>query len=263
MCLILFAHKVHPDYPLVLAANRDESYQRATAPAAFWQDDARVYGGRDLEQGGTWLGITRTGRVAALTNFRAGNAVKTSTRSRGELVGNYLRSNQPAAAYLGRTGREAMLYNGFNLLAGDVDSLHYFSNRAGAAVAVSPGIHGLSNHLLDTPWPKVERGKRALAGMLDLAGSDLSDALFSVLADRTPAPDAELPDSGIGLQRERLLSPAFIVKPLYGTRCSTVLLVDNQGRVTFSERSFGEGGKPGHAITGRFLLENEPLPLTA
>ena len=233
MCLILLAHKVHPDYPLVLAANRDEAYRRPSAPAAFWDDHPHIYGGRDLEQGGTWLGITRSGRIAAVTNFRDGYAPKNAARSRGELVSDFLRGSQPAPDYVGRVSRDGRAYNGFNLIAGDLDQLHYVSNRGGQVTAIGFGIHGLSNHLLDTPWPKVERGKQILAGLLRQATQELIDSLFAVLADRAISPDAALPDTGVGLPRERVLSPAFIISPAYGTRSSTVVLVDNHGQVIF------------------------------
>jgi uncharacterized protein with NRDE domain len=255
MCLILLAHKVHPDYPLVLAANRDERYSRPTAAAAFWGDHPQIYGGRDLEQGGTWLGITRSGRIAAVTNFRDGHAAKNSARSRGELVSAFLRGNQPGADYIEKVGREAQSYNGFSLIAGDLDELHYLSNRGSHVTAIAPGIHGLSNHLLDTPWPKVEQGKKILAGLLQHETQELIDGLLAVLADRAVAPDHMLPDTGIGVPHERVLSPAFIISPAYGTRSSTVVLVDRHGQVVFIERSFGERGKRGNTVTGRFALE--------
>jgi uncharacterized protein with NRDE domain len=260
MCLILFAHKVHPNYPLVLVANRDEAYARPTAPAAFWNDHPHVYGGRDLEQGGTWLGITRGGAIGAVTNYRRGNAPADSTRSRGELVANYLRGNQRPADYLARVRRNAEAYNGFNLILGDVDELRYFSNRGGQMTVVAPGVHGLSNHLLNTPWPKVDRGRRVLAELLHAKPQVMIDGLFELLAERTVAPDEDLPETGVGLPRERVLSPAFIISPTYGTRSSTVILVDNHGQVVFIERSFGDRGKLGRTATGRFALEMAPTP---
>ena len=154
--------------------------------------------------------------------------------------------------------REAHVYNGFNLIAGDLDELHYVSNRGSRATPVAPGIHGISNHLLDTPWPKVERGKQILADLLQHEPQELIDGLFAVLADRAIAPDAALPDTGVGLPHERVLSPAFIISPTYGTRSSTVILVDNHGQVVFIEHSFGERGKPGKSVTGRFALEAAP-----
>jgi uncharacterized protein with NRDE domain len=258
MCLILFAHKSHPDYPLVMAANRDEAYARATASAGFWQDQPHIYGGRDLEQLGTWLGITRQGKIAAITNFRDGHAVKNSLRSRGELVADYLRGNKSARDYVNGVSRDAQTYNGFNLIAGDLDELHYVSNRNLRTQMIAPGIHGLSNHLLDIPWPKVEHGKAVIARLLQQQPQEMIDGLFALLADRTVAADEVLPDTGVGLPRERVLSSAFIVSPAYGTRSSTVLLVDNHGQVIFIERSFGERGKPGNSVTGRFALESVP-----
>lgn len=255
MCLILLAHKTHSRYPLVLAANRDEAYARPTAAAAFWDDYPHIYGGRDLEQGGTWLGLTRGGRLAAVTNFRDGYAPKDGTRSRGELTANYLRGTLPPAHYVNRVQRDSASYNGFNLIAGDLEDLYYCSNRGGNPVALAPGIHGLSNHLLNTPWPKVEQGRQIMAGLLQQDAARLVDGLFALLADRAPAPDSTLPDTGVGVHHERVLSPAFILSPTYGTRSSTVLLVDNFGQVLFSERSFGERGKPLQTVTGRFTLE--------
>jgi len=263
MCLMLLAHKAHRDYPLVLAANRDEAYIRPTAAAAFWDDQPQVYGGRDLEQGGTWLGITRSGRIAAVTNFRDGFAAKNAARSRGELVSNFLRGSEPPTDYMEHVARDARLYNGFNLIAGGLDELHYFSNRGGRATAIAPGIHGLSNHLLDTPWPKVERGKRILAGLLGHDMQALIDGLFALLADRTIASDGMLPDTGVGLPRERELSPAFIISPTYGTCSSSVVLIDNRGQVIFIERSFGARGDSGQSVTARFALASAPTPAPA
>ena len=259
MCLILFAHKVHPHYPLVLAANRDELYTRATAPAAFWHDQPQIYGGRDLEQGGSWLAITRSGRIAAVTNFRNGNAAKTSARSRGELVTNFLRGAQTAPEYANRVSKDAPSYNGFNLIAGDLDGLYYVSNRDSRVTAIAPGVHGLSNHLLNTPWPKVTHGKQTVTSLLNANAAELADSLFAALADHSRAPDEVLPDTGVGIERERVLSPAFINTTTYGTRSSTVLLIDNQGQVTHIERSFNNRGAPGNTITGRFALEMMPV----
>ena len=255
MCLLLLAYKVHPNYPLVLAANRDEAYQRPTARAAFWHDHPHIYGGRDLKQGGTWLAIARSGRIAAVTNFRDGYATKNGVRSRGNLVSNFLSSNQAAADYVNKVSREADAYNGFNLIAGDLDELRYFSNRGNHATVIMPGIHGLSNHLLNTPWPKVERGKKILASLFQHEKQGLVDGLFAMLEDRATAPDEVLPETGVGLPRERALSSAFIISPGYGTRSSTVITVDNHGQVAFIERSFGERGKTLQSVTGRFTLE--------
>ncbi len=260
MCLILFANRVHAAYPLVLAANRDESFARPTAPAAFWQDDSRVYGGRDLEQGGTWLGLARNGSFAAITNFRNGYGVKNSAHSRGELVANFLRGRETPADYVAQVRARANAYNGFNLLAGNLREVHWFSNRADVAETVSPGVHGLSNHLLNTPWPKVELGKQRLSALLDRKDQHLIDGLFQILAERTIAPDDRLPETGVGLVRERVLSPAFIVSPAYGTRSSSVVLVDKHGAVTFVERTFAEGGLPSGETSATFHLDSAVTP---
>jgi uncharacterized protein with NRDE domain len=237
MCLILFAWQAHPHYPLVLAGNRDEFYARPTAPADFWDDHPQILAGRDLEQGGTWLGIHRSGRLAAVTNYRDGRANRRGVRSRGGLVSGFLTSDLPPQEYLQGVHRERADYDGFNLLVGTPDALFSYSNRSEQLAEVEPGVHGLSNHLLDSPWPKVERGKAALGHLRDSDPEALVDHLFAVLADRAAAPDHVLPDTGIDLERERMLSSAFIATPNYGTRCSTILLIDTAGRVSFTERT--------------------------
>jgi uncharacterized protein with NRDE domain len=251
MCLILFAWKRHRNFPLILAANRDEFYDRASAPAGFWDDAPDLLAGRDLRDGGTWLGITRGGRVAALTNYRDPASLKTGAPSRGLLVSDYLRGRESPGAYLDRIASDADRFNGFNLLVGDTDELFCFSNR-GARERLQPGIHGLSNHLLDTPWPKVTRGKRALEALLEEEKGMSPETLFALLADRTRPPDDHLPDTGVGLAWERLLSPLFIESPAYGTRSSTVLLIDRKGNVNFIERVFNGAADP--SITVRFAF---------
>jgi len=237
MCLILLAYGQHPRYPLMLAANRDEFYDRPTAAASYWEDAPDLFAGRDLVHGGTWLGITRDGRFAALTNYREPHAERAAAPSRGELVSRFLKSGVGAKDYLEQLRRQGGAYHGFNLVFGCPDALYCYSNRNGQAVRIAPGIHGLSNHLFDTPWPKVVRGKNALAEVAQLA-DPASEDLFSILADRTRAPDELLPDTGIGLEWERLLSPIFIASERYGTRSSTVLLLDTDRRVTIVERTF-------------------------
>ena len=248
MCLILIALDSHPDYSLVVAANRDEFYDRPTAPAAFWPEQPGILGGRDLEAGGTWLGIDRTGRFAAVTNYRQGEREPTAPRSRGLLVSDYLATDIGVRAHLERAERDAALYNGFNLIAGDPRELFYFSNREGRPRALGPGIYGLSNHLLDTAWPKVTTSKNALDALLRGGGSELLPSLFALLSDRRQAGDESLPSTGIGLAWERLLSSAFVASKEYGTRSSTVVLVGRAGGVVFVERSFGPDGAPGGEV---------------
>ena len=242
MCIILIAYQAHREYPLVIAANRDEAYVRPTAPAAFWHDEPDILAGRDLEQGGTWLGLRRNGRVAAVTNFREGLPKREAPRSRGALVSGFLTGSDPPAPYMDRVQRASADYNGFILIAGDLETLYWYSNRGPAPAPIAPGVHGLSNHLLNTPWPKIRRSKEIVASLLSETEVELAAGLFELLADRSIAPDHELPETGVGLQRERELSPVFIAGDRYGTRASTVLLLHRDGSVFFCEKSFGPEG---------------------
>ncbi len=253
MCLILLAWRAHPDYPLVVAANRDEFFSRRTAAADFWEDASEVLAGRDLEAGGTWLGITRQGRFAALTNFRDPARIRQGAPSRGDLVSRYLRGSEPPQAFLQTLAPVAANYSGFNLVFGDRDSLWYFSNCGEGAGQLAAGIYGLSNHLLDTPWPKVARGKSALGAAL-LALPD-EGPLFSLLRDERIAPDDTLPRTGISLEWERLLSAAFISARGYGTRSATVLLMNASGNVRFIEQGFLPQAQPGERREFSFALD--------
>lgn len=259
MCLILFAHQAYRNFPLILAANRDEAYVRPAAPAAFWNDHPDIYGGRDLEKGGAWLGLTLSGKVAAVTNYRNRNGGGTAPLSRGALVSGFLTSGADAEAYLEREKSQGDQYNGFILIAGDLEALYWLSNRGPGVERIPPGVHGLSNHLLNTPWPKIQRSKQAMQALLGAGEAELTATLFDLLADRSEAPDHELPDTGVGLKRERELSPIFISGERYGTRASTVVLVDKNGGVLFVERSFGIGGKPLGEVANRFRLKEFTL----
>lgn len=248
MCLILLAWKAHPDYPLVVAANRDEFFARPSAPAAFWAqsnsnsnpNSPQLLAGRDLEAGGTWLGVSRQGRFAALTNYREGGQALPQAPSRGALVADYLAGNTDADAYLAQLAARGADYKGFNLFVGDGDRLGYYSNRDGAPRWLSPGIYGLSNHLLDTPWPKLASAKAEFSSVLhDLPAED---ALLDLLADREIVADPHLPQTGVPLAWERILSAIFVAAPDYGTRASTLLMMRKDGRVSLIERSFGAGG---------------------
>ncbi|MGH8600428.1 MAG: NRDE family protein, partial [Burkholderiales bacterium] len=242
MCLILFAHNAYPDWPLIVAANRDEAYARPAAPAAFWSDASQVCAGRDLEKGGTWLGISRSGRFASVTNYRDGIPAKIAPRSRGELTAGFLCGNTDAGAYLETVAGADREYHDFCLIVGDHSGLWFHSNRTRGATRIAAGVHGLSNSLLDTPWPKVVRGKQELQRAIGQNDSNLAASLFAILADRSIAPDHHLPDTGVGVERERDLSPAFIASQRYGTRASTVVLVGRSGNVIFIERRYGSGG---------------------
>ena len=255
MCLILLAWRAHPEYPLVFGGNRDEAYERPSAAATFWTGDPQVFGGRDLEKGGTWLGITREGRMAAVTNYRDGTGGTVAARSRGELTAGFLRGNAAPRAYLREEAPHAQDYRGYTLVVGDQEQLFAFSNRGGGIEELAPGLHGVSNHLPNTPWPKIVRGKQRLKALLKAEEAELAEGLLQALADRTVAPDAELPDSGVGLQRERELSPAFIAGDRYGTRATTVILVSRRNEVMVVERRFGPRGTPLGETSQRFALQ--------
>lgn len=237
MCLIFIGLKNHSKYKLIVAANRDEFYDRETAPASFWEDYPFILGGRDLQAHGTWLGMTQGGRICMVTNFRDLKNIRPDAPSRGKLVTGFLTGRLSAEAYLKKIQVDAKRYNGFSLIAGTVDSLFYFSNYGEGVILLNSGLFGLSNHLLETPWPKVEMGKRRIQALLKASALHPQD-LFTVLEDKTIPDDENLPDTGVGLARERALSPAFIQSPGYGTRSSTVILVDYSNRVTFVERVF-------------------------
>ena len=239
MCLILIAHRAVPGHVLVLAANRDEFFARPTRPADFWTDAPHVLAGRDLEKGGTWLGVTRDRRWAAVTNYRDGTRPETGSRSRGELVARYLLEGSSAAAYAAAVVSAGAEYHGFNLLVGDAEGVYCVSNRGSRPQALEPGIYGLSNHLLDTPWPKVERGKREMQALFGGNPEDPTEPLLALLADRRPAAENALPETGVSRDWEKLLSSAFIRAPGYGTRASSVLLIEHGGEARLRERSFG------------------------
>ena len=248
MCLIFIAVKHHAKYKLIVVANRDEFYARQTAAAAYWQDHPDILGGRDLEAMGTWLGITRKGRLSMVTNFRDLRNMRSNAPSRGKLVTDFLLARSSGEAYLSQLQLNAKQYNGFSLIAGSVDELWYLSNYKDGIIQLNSGLFGLSNHLLETPWPKVERGKLAIQELLRAPVVRKED-LFSVLSDETIGSDHELPDTGVGLERERLLSPAFIKSPGYGTRCSTVIMVDYNDQVAFHERVY-------HPEASRFAIQS-------
>ena len=239
MCLIVVGWRVHPDFPLVVAANRDEFHARPTAVANFWANAPEVIAGRDLEAGGTWLGITRSGRFAAVTNVREPGAAK-GIHSRGRLTQAFLEGRQSAADHVGRI--EMGNYSGFNLLVGDGQSLWYCSNRGAKPLELSPGVYGLSNHLLDSPWPKLLTARQGFAQAMTRLPD--REPLFGILADDEIVPDTELPDTGIPLDWERRLSAIFVRAEGYGTRASTVVVQSADGSISFEERSFGPGGAP-------------------
>jgi uncharacterized protein with NRDE domain len=242
MCLLLFADGLNPRYPLVVAANRDEFHGRPTAAAEWWPQG--ILAGRDLQAGGTWLGVSRDGRFGALTNFRDPQDNDPSRTSRGELVVEALTDSRPPEHYLTELAGKGRNYNGFNLLFGSARGLYSYSNRESGGLALQPGLYGLSNHILETPWPKVVRGKRLLQAYLAAAERPEPEGLFELLADREAPDDRHLPQTGIGLEQERLLSPMFIVSPQYGTRSSSVAIFHADGKVEFAERRYDPAGAP-------------------
>lgn len=240
MCLLVFNFGQHPDYSLIFGGNRDEFYDRPTASADWWEDAPHVFGGRDLKGGGTWMGGTERGYWGVVTNIRAPGSYNEDARSRGELVAQYLRREPAPLAYLRTVRQEADQYNPFNLLVGTTTSLYYVSSAEKGIRAVEPGLHGLSNHRLDSSWPKVQRARHKLQVILE-QGRIAPDALLNLLHDRRKASREDLPDTGIGEVRERQLSPIFIEGNEYGTRASTVLLIRRDGTLTFVERTFDRG----------------------
>ncbi|MGE6820757.1 NRDE family protein [Pseudomonas soli] len=238
MCLIVFAWRPGTARPLIVAANRDEFYARPTQALGAWEDAPGVHAGRDLEAGGTWLGVGPNGRFAALTNIRDPRQ-PLGPRSRGELVAAYLQGELGVETYLDRVASRSGQYSGFNLLVGDDQRLGYLHAREPAPRLLEPGVYGLSNAGLDTPWPKLLKARSGLEGVLENADPQ---QLLTLLGDAQPAPEGELPETGVGLATERLLSSVFIASQNYGTRASTVLIVDDQGRRRMIERSFGPFG---------------------
>jgi uncharacterized protein with NRDE domain len=236
MCLIFVSLQNHSSYKLIVAANRDEFYQRKTAAAGWWNDHPELLGGRDLEAGGTWLGMSKRGKISMITNYRDPKNIDPKAPSRGQLVSDYLLNLSTPGEYLRSLEPHSKIYNGFNLITGNTEELWYFSNYRDGVDQLNPGIYGLSNHLLDTPWPKVVKGKKKFTEIVDAPFKP--NDLFELLTDDKVAGDEMLPDTGIGLERERALSSMFIKSPGYGTRCSTVILVDYNNEVFFSERVY-------------------------
>jgi len=240
LCLIVLAWRARADLALVVAANRDEWRDRPAEPAHWWPDIPSLLAGRDVRAGGTWMGVTREGRFAAVTNFRDPTERRSGARSRGELVSAFLSGRAQPEAFLTQVLERAPEYNAFNLLAGDREGLWYLASREARVRPVPPGVHGLSNHVLDEPWPKVVRARRAMEA--SLGEPDPVPRLFEVLSDAGEAPDNELPETGVGVDWERRLSAALITGKDYGTRASTVLSISAAGEVSFEERSRGPNG---------------------
>lgn len=258
MCLLVVAWKSHPRYRLVMACNRDEFHDRPAAPLSWWQDDPRVLAGRDLKAQGTWLGVARSGRFGVVTNYRDLQAPVEGAPTRGGLVTRFLTGATSPKEFLDDLRGAAPRYSGFNLLVGGPRALYYFSNRGpNAPQALAPGVYGLSNHLLDSPWPKVTRTRARFAELLNQPEVRPEDA-FAVLADREPAQDHELPNTGLPADWERMVSAPFILNERYGTRSSSVLLVERNGRTILHERRFDQAGV--QTGTTRFEFKSADVP---
>lgn len=241
MCLINFSFQNHAHYKLVLVANRDEAYARPTASAHYWEDAPEILAGRDLLQMGTWLGITKQGRFAALTNFRDGINQTNDKVTRGEIVSNFLKEGCTPEFFLHQLNEDKDRYAGFNLIIGDANQLFYYNNIEGKMLEITAGVHGLSNAFLNTSWPKVEAGKSKLETYCLHHETINPDDLFVIHADEAYAKDEVLPQTGVGLELERQLSPLFIKTPTYGTRSTIVLTIGQNNEVNFTERTFEKG----------------------
>lgn len=255
MCLIAIAIKRHPDFPLIIAANRDEFYNRPTAPLGFWKTRGNLLAGRDLKEGGTWLGVARTGRIAAVTNFRDPLRIVKNSISRGELVSGFLDSIDEPGAFLDKLRKSRSRYNGFNLLFGDMDRLFWYSNVADRHEILKPGIHVLSNRFLNTPWPKSEKIRAEMTRLLETGGAIDPEDILAMLSDRERPDDELLPDTGVGIEWERILSSVFVTSEIYGTRSSAVIMVNKNSMLTFIERNYTvPGNRPSECETRKFKM---------
>lgn len=235
MCLILFAYKSHPEYPLIIAANRDEYYHRPTQNVHWWPDFPDLLAGKDLHSGGTWMGISRQGRFAAVTNIREGGPSSGDYLSRGQITLKYLTNQITDQEFHQFLYNSRENFRGYNLLFGSMQKLQHFSNRTRTISELKPGIYGLSNAALNSPWPKVEKGKAKLNQLLS-AMSVKHEDLFQILADKSIAADKYLPDTGISLERERQLSSICICGADYGTRSSSTLTIDRDNNIILHEK---------------------------
>lgn len=238
MCLLFVAYNLSSRYRFVIAANRDEFFDRPTAPLDYLDGKKSILGGRDLQGGGTWLGVSRDLRFGAITNYRDTIAVKSDAPSRGEIVYNYLGGQKTGSDYLKDLSHKANCYAGFNVVFGDRRGLFYYSNKSGDVRQLGEGFYGLSNHLLDTPWPKVTRGKYFLQPCMVTESPVDVERIFELLRDDAQPEDKVLPDTGVGLSLERLLAPIFICGEGYGTRSSAIITVTHEGEVHFSEKTY-------------------------
>jgi len=255
MCISLIAHKIHPQYKLILAFNRDEDHKRPTKPLGFWLDNPSILAGKDFLARGTWLGVSITGRIANITNYRDARIPrKKDPPSRGQIVRQYLEGNEKPKDFLKSLKTRADQFNGFSLVVGDGVNLYFYSNIENKIKRLSPGIYGLSNLLLDSPWPKVETGKKNFADLIS-KNSFSDEDFFDLLSDKTIAERSSLPDTGYGSEFERMASPWFINNSQCGTRSSSVILIDYQHNVFFTEKTFDQNAKMKTSISMNFKLK--------
>jgi uncharacterized protein with NRDE domain len=247
MCLILFALQQHADFPLIVIANRDEYYARPTRSAHWWEDSREVFAGRDLEAGGTWMGVNRNGRFAAVTNVREPGISAPARLSRGKLTRDFLSDDETAEDFIEHIRPEANDYAGFNLIVGDSSNLFFYSNRQSEVIRISPGIHGVSNGRFNEDWPKLTSGKAALSAELEAGADDLG--LMQILTDNAIAADEHLPETGVGLDFERMLSSRFIRSPSYGTRACSLVKFNRQQKISFVEQNYLDAETIGERIS--------------
>ncbi len=254
MCLLLLSYKTNPNYKLVIAANRDEFYDRPTALLHNWENHSELFAGKDLKEQGTWLGITKKGKIAAITNYRDMTKIKSNAPTRGKIVTDFLLNKILPEEYSITLIETSDIYNGYNLIYGHIDNLFYFSNISKRPVKLSAGIFGLSNHFLDSPWPKVVKSKKLFSKILQEPNPS-KNKLFELLKDNEIYPDETLPETGLGIELERMVSPIFTATEKYGTRSSSVIFVDFENNVDFTEKSYNSKSK--EWITSSFSFKVE------
>lgn len=255
MCLIIFAWDVHPKYQLILAANRDEFYQRPSATAGFWQDQPDILGGRDLQAGGSWMTLSRFGRFAAVTNYRDPANINPDALSRGELTTQFMNSREEPSAYVANLHNQAGQYNGFNLLVCNLEEMVHYSNYERKLNVLKPGVYGLSNALLDTEWPKVIQSKQRFEKLI--ASQFTHEDLIKMMGDTEEAYDALLPSTGVSKELERALSPVCIRMDNYGTCCTTILTIDRDTQVNFTEKSYPVGNRQDTSVNYQFQISDQ------
>lgn len=238
MCLILFSYKKHPHFKLILASNRDEFYERPTKVLHRWGNGSSILAGQDRTNNGTWLGVSQDLKISAITNYRDLSSIKDNAPSRGLLVSNFLENNDRPLDYIKKISKTAGEYNGFNFIAGDRNAMFYFSNKQNKIEEIEAGIHGLSNRFLNSSWPKLEKGKKMFEQIIQDGNELAVNEIFELLNDSSLPQDSELPDTGVGIEWERILAPIFIKTELYGTRASSIITIDYNDRITFIEKSY-------------------------